>query len=53
MGKTHRSAQIRTDTIKYVQYFEGKKKKKMLPQFLIQAKFNSGIIAKHMKYHNY
>lgn len=43
--KKHRSAEIMTDMMKYGQYSE---KKCLLPQFLIQAKFNSGIIDEHI-----
>lgn len=43
--KKHRSAEIMTDMMKYGQYSE---EKCLLPQFLIQAKFNSGIIDKHI-----
>lgn len=43
--KKHRSAEIMTDMMKYGQYSE---EKCLLTQFLIQAKFNSGIIDKHI-----
>lgn len=43
--KKHRSAEIMTGMMKYAQHSE---EKCLLPQFLIQAKFNSGIVDIHI-----
>lgn len=43
--KRHRSAEIMTAMMKYGEYSE---EKCLVAQFLIQTKFNSGVIDKHI-----